>query len=104
MEEVAGDTKKSHSGHSNGMNSCNSGYGVLKELGQALGIKGSKKSNTKKTRKPPFTSARMKQKASSGLEPPASIAKAAFAIQRYNTFSAFGNRAVGQQAVNKPIS
>jgi len=72
---------------------------------QAVGNKGSKKSNTRKTRKPPINaSARKKQKASSGLEPPAPIAKATNAIQRNNVVSAHANMAVGQQAVNKPVS
>jgi len=72
---------------------------------QAVGNKGSKKSNTRKTRKPPFNpSAGKKHKASNGLEPPAPIAKATLAVQRNNMFSAHENMAVGQQAVNKPVS
>ena len=55
---------------------------------QAVGNKGSKKSNTRKTRNPPISaSARKKQKVSSGSEPPA-----------------HANLAVGQQAVNKTVS
>ena len=55
---------------------------------QAVGNKGSKKSNTRKTRNPPTSaSARKKQKVSSGSEPPA-----------------HANLAVGQQAVNKTVS
>ena len=66
-----------------------------------MGNEGSKKSNTRKTRKPPFiASVRKKQKASSGLE--TSITKAAFAVQRNNMVSAVANMAVVQQAVNKP--
>jgi len=66
---------------------------------------GSKKSNTRKTRKPPFiASGRKKQKANSGLETSTSIAKAAFAVQRNNTVSALANMAVVQQAGNKLVS
>jgi hypothetical protein len=70
-----------------------------------VGNKGSKKSNTRKTRKSSINaSARKKQKASSGLEPPAPIANATSAIQRNNVVSAHANMAVAQQAVNKPVS
>lgn len=72
---------------------------------QAVSNKGSKKPNTRKTRKPPFNvSARKKLKTSSGLEPPALIAKPTFAVQRDNMVSAHEIMAVGQQAVNKPLS
>jgi len=87
------------------LNSFNCRNGVLEELVQAVGNKGSKKSNTRKTRKPPINaSARKKQKASSGLEPPAPITKETFAIQRNNVVSAQTNMAVSQQVVNKPVS
>jgi len=72
---------------------------------QAVGNEGSKKSNTRKTRNPPFiASVRNKQKTSSGLEPSPSIAKAAFAVQRNNTVSPLANMAVVQQVVNKTVS
>lgn len=72
---------------------------------QAVGNKGSKKSNSRKTKKTPNNaSARKKQKASSGLEPPAPSDKATIAIQRNNMVSAHVNMTVGQQAVNKPVS
>jgi len=105
------------------LHSFNCRNGVLEEHVQAVGNKESKKSNTRKTRKPPVNasarkkqkaasarkkqkaaSARKKQKASSGLEPPAPIAKETFAFQRNTMVSAHTNMAVSQQAVNKPVS
>ena len=70
-----------------------------------MGNEGSRKSNTRKTRKMPFNhSVRKKQEHCSGLEPSVSVARAALVVQRNSTVLALANMAVDQQAVNRAVS
>jgi hypothetical protein len=72
---------------------------------QAVGYEGSRKSNTRKTRKPSFNaSVRKEQKKNSVLEQSASVARAAFVAQRNSTYLALAKMAVGQQALNTALS
>lgn len=71
---------------------------------QAVGTKGFKKPNSRKTKKAPNNaSVRKNQKTSSGIEPPPPN-MTTFPIQRNNLVSGVANVAVVKQTVNEPVS
>ena len=71
---------------------------------QAVGTKGFKKPNSRKTKKAPNNaSVRKNQKTSRGIEPPPPN-MTTFPIQRNNLVSGVANVAVVKQTVNEPVS